>query len=364
MLARAEGANMRELCRRYGVSPTSGYKWLHRFAEQGEAGLAERSRRPQRSPSRTSAEMEQLILELRAAHPAWGGRKLRRRLQDLGHSEVPSASTITEVLHRHEQIDAGEADKHRAWLRFEQEAPNRLWQMDFKGHFALEEGRCHPLTVLDDHSRFSLGLEACGDERETTVRERLSRLFRRYGMPERLLADNGPPWGGLGQTDWTSLGVWLIQLGVRLCHGRPHHPQTQGKEERFHRTLQAEAIGRRQFRDLFACQGRFDEWRQIYNFERPHEALGMATPASRYQPSRRSFPETLAPIEYAPADIVRKVQAGGWISFRGREWRIGKAFARHPIALRPTTRDGVFDVYFCHQQVAALNVTGEDFSVA
>ena len=364
MLARAEGANVRELCRRYGVSPTAGYKWLARYAQEGEAGLVERSRRPKRSPARTGAATEQLILQLRAQNPAWGGRKLQRRLRDMGHAVLPSASTITEILRRHGQIDAAEADKHRAWQRFECEAPNRLWQMDFKGHFALEQGRCHPLTVLDDHSRFSLGLEACGNEREATVKERLVALFRRYGMPERLLTDNGPPWGGLGQTAWTSLGVWLIQLGVRLCHGRPYHPQTQGKEERFHRTLQAEAIGRRHFRDLVACQSRFDAWRQVYNFERPHEALAMATPASRYQPSRRSFPETLAPIEYAPGDIVRKVQTGGWISLRGCEWRLGKAFARHPVALRPTSKDGVFEVYFCHQQIGALDLTTEEPSTA
>jgi transposase InsO family protein len=312
----------------------------------------------------TPASTQQLVLKLRAVHPVWGGRKLRRRLQDLGHRPLPSASTITEILRRHGQIDSAEADKHRAWQRFEHDAPNRLWQMDFKGHFALEQGRCHPLTVLDDHSRFSLGLEACGDEREATVKQRLTALFRRYGMPERLLADNGSPWGGRGQADWTSLGVWLIQLGVRLSHGRPHHPQTQGKQERFHRTLRAEAIGRRRFRDLAACQSRFNEWRQVYNFERPHEALGLATPASRYQASRRCFPETLAAFEYAPGDILRKVQTGGWISFRGCEWRIGKAFARQLVALRPTSTDGLFEAFFCHQQIAALNLTAEQRSVA
>src|SRR5205807_8775954 len=138
-----------------------------------------------------------------------------------------------------------------------------LWQMDIKGHFAMASGRCHPLTVIDDHSRYALGIVACGDEREPTVRAGLTAIFRQYGLPDRILADNGAPWGGFadGGQRYSMLAVWLMQLGVGLGHGRPFHPQTQGKDERFHRTLNAEVIGRRAFRDLADCQRRFDEWR-------------------------------------------------------------------------------------------------------
>jgi transposase-like protein len=181
VLARADGANVRELCRRFGVSPTTGYKWLERHRGEGRDGLLDRSRRPQMSPERTAAAMEERILRLRDKNPAWGGRKLRRRLVELGERVPPSASTITEILRRHGRLDADQAAKHRAFIRFEHAAPNDLWQMDFKGHFAMRRGRCHPLTVLDDHSRFAVGLDACGDERATTVETRLTAIFRRYG---------------------------------------------------------------------------------------------------------------------------------------------------------------------------------------
>jgi hypothetical protein len=229
--------------------------------------------------------------------------------------------------------------------------------MDFKGHFATAAGRCHPLTVLDDHSRFALGLFACGDEQEATVRAHLTELFRRYGLPERVLCDNGSPWGtsGSGQR-YSALGVWLLKLGIRLGHGRPVHPQTQGKDERFHRTLKAEVIQGQDFADLVACQRRFDPWRQVYNHERPHEALGMAVPASRYRVSARLFPEVLPEWEYGPGDAVRKVSCDGTISFRGRPIELGKAFRGERVALRPTVEDGVFGIYFGIHQVAQADL--------
>jgi len=192
-LSQREEANVRELCRRFGVSPTTGYKWRERFRASGEAGLTDLPRRPHRSPGRTEPKIEELVLKVRDAHQPWGGRKLRAWLSARGHEVLPSPSTITAILRRHGRIDPSEGAKHRAWQRFEHPEPNQLWQMDFKGHFAVTEGRCHPLTVLDDHSRFSLGLEACGDQRAKTVGERLTNIFRRYGLPERMVMDNGSP---------------------------------------------------------------------------------------------------------------------------------------------------------------------------
>jgi transposase InsO family protein len=182
-----------ELCRRFGISRDSGHRLLRRHAQQGEAALLPNSRRPHSSPARTPDAMEQQVLVLRDRHPAWGGRKLARRLRDMGLTEVPAPSTITAILHRHGRIDPDQAARHRPWQRFERAAPNELWQMDFKGHIALQQGRCHPLTVIDDHCRYALGLRACADEREPTVRGQLSALFRRYGLPEAILCDNGSP---------------------------------------------------------------------------------------------------------------------------------------------------------------------------
>lgn len=360
MLARQEGTNFRALCRRFGVQPRIGYKWLERYAQEGEAGLADRARRPQRSPTRTPAEIEAMTLAVRGQHPCWGGRKLRRRLIDLGVRTVPSASTITAILHRHNLIATEESAKHRAFVRFEHAAPNELWQMDFKGHFATAGGRCHPLTMLDDHSRFALTVSACADERRATVAAVLTDVFRRYGLPDRMLMDNGSPWGADDDAPWTKLTAWLLRLGVGVAHGRPYHPQTQGKDERFHRTLLAEVIGRRAWRDLADCQAAFDAWRHVYNAERPHEALGLATPATRYQISRRSFPECLPVIDYGAGAIVRKVHDKGEIYFADRMWRISKAFQGQPVALRPTTVDGRYDVVFCQHKIAELDLREAD----
>jgi transposase InsO family protein len=356
LLAGQAGTNKRALFCRYGIRPRIGYKWLGRYAAEGEAGLADRSTRPHSSPGRTPAEMEAKVIGLRLEHPCWGGRKLKRRLAELGERGVPSASTITAILHRHGLIDPEEGARHKAFQRFERPAPNELWQMDYKGHFPMGAGRCHPLTVLDDHSRFALAVAACADERAVTVQAVLTGVFRHYGLPERMLMDNGSPWGDGPDQPWTGFGVWLLRLGIAVSHGRPFHPQTQGKDERFHRTLKAEVIGCGAWRDLAHCQSAFEAWRHVYNAERPHEALGLATPASRYRPSWRAFPEVLAPLDYGPGAIVRKVQAKGVIWFANRPWPVGKAFLGQPVALCPTVLDGKYDVVFCQHKVAAIDL--------
>lgn len=261
-LAQGADVNIRDLCRRFGISPTTAYKWIDRFEQGGFAALADRSRHPKESPQKTETAVKKLILDLRKEHPAWGARKLGRRLRDLGHTGLPAASTITRILHRHEQILAEQSQERRAFERFERKAPNELWQMDFKGHFALSNGRCHALTVLDDHSRYNLVLAACPNEQEKTVRQGLVSAFERYGLPAAVLCDNGSPWGG---GEHTGLTVWLMRLGVRVHHGRALHPQTQGKEERFHRTLDAEVIALGGWRDCPQVQAKFDFWRDVYN---------------------------------------------------------------------------------------------------
>jgi transposase InsO family protein len=344
-LASREEANRRALCRRFGISATTGYKWLRRFAEEGRDGLVDRSRRPVMSPARTREAVERRVVSVRRRHPSWGGRKIRRWLLDHGVEQAPAASTITGILGRHGLLDE-QLRSRRPWQRFEAARPNALWQMDFKGDYLLGSGRCYPLTVLDDHSRFSLGLSACADQRWTTVRGRLEGIFRCYGLPERLLMDNGAPWGARGQKglELTRLEVWLVRLGIGVVHSRPSHPQTLGKDERFHRTLKAEVLSRGAPPDLQAQQRAFDRWREIYNFERPHEALGLEVPARRYQPSPREFPATLPPITYPSSLSVRKVGAQGKISFRGRSFRISKALVGLPVALKPGLQDGRYDV--------------------
>jgi transposase InsO family protein len=290
--------------------------------------------------------VEARVLAVRLEHPAWGGRKISKVLEMAGVSP-PSASTITAILRRHQLLDGPGSGAPRAFQRFEHAAPNDLWQMDFKGHFALGQGRCHPLTVLDDHSRYALELGACANEQGLTVRSRLERVFERYGLPWRILADNGSPWGTSGNPErHTRLTVWLLDLGVEVIHGRPYHPQTQGKDERFHRTLKAEVLDGRVFADLGQAQDTFDRWREVYNTERPHQALDMATPATRYAMSARSMPRHIEPPDYEPGVPVRKVHGGGWFQFKGRIFNCSGAYAGLHLALRPAPSDGLFNLCY------------------
>ena len=355
-LALQDGANRRQLAERFGVSPPTLYKWLSRFTSEGVAGLADRSRRPHASPGRTASNVEECVLMVRESHPCWGGRKIARRLMDLGDWQVPAPSVVTEILRRHDRLDPAESAKRGPWERFERARPNELWQMDFKGDFAIGSGRCHPLTMTDDHSRYNICLAACGDQRTATVKACLTEAFRRHGKPETILADNGSPWGNGPGHGLTPLTVWLMRHDIAVIHGRPYHPQTQGKEERFHRTLKSEALAGRSFCDLGHCQKHFDWWRTIYNTERPHQALDMATPISRYTSSPRTFTDAPPPIEYGGADIVRKVQDHGKISFKGRVWKLPKALKGYPVAFRTTTKDGVWEVFFTSHRVAQVDL--------
>ncbi|MEP6706941.1 MAG: helix-turn-helix domain-containing protein, partial [Pyrinomonadaceae bacterium] len=192
-LAGAAKANIRHLCRCYGISSATAYKWLHRFHSTGVNGLEDRSRRPHHSPSRSVVEMEEAIIDLRHKHPAWGGRKLRARLLALDHAAVPSSSTITAILRRHQLLDPKESAKHQAFQRYERASANELWQMDFKGEFKLPHGRCYPLTILDDHSRFAIALQACARNTRNITQTALIQVFRRYGLPDRITCDNGSP---------------------------------------------------------------------------------------------------------------------------------------------------------------------------
>lgn len=355
------GANRREVCRIHGVSAKTGYALWRRYQEEGSGALQERSRRPLRSPKRLAEAVERRIVEIRRAY-RWGPRKIRWRMEREGWA-VPARSTIEAVLRRHGLVTPERSARSRAYQRFEYPAPNQLWQMDFKGHFALRDGnRCHPLTVIDDHSRYLIEFCACANEQSEQVRERLEGRFRENGMPERILSDNGPPWGSAGEEGYTRLEAWLMRLGVRVLHGRRRHPQTQGKVERIHRTFEEEL--ELDFRDLPDAQKGFDGYRPIYNDERPHESLGMEVPASRYRPSERVYPERLPPVEYEAGVEVRKVQGDGRIGYRGRIWRVGKAFGGELVALRAGEVDGTADVYFCSQKIAEIDVQAGTWAVS
>ena len=353
-MAQQPGANIRQLCRQFGVSPTTGYTLLKRYDADQEAGLLERSRRPLSSPRQTEEWLERSVIGLRD-ETHWGARKLARRLSDKGEATL-HRSTIHSILKRNGKIDSVESAKRERWHRFEHPEPNDLGQLDFKGWIPTRKEPCHPLTMLDDHSRFCLCLEACADETTITVKERLTKVFRRYGLPWRMTMDNGSPWGDEGGFGLTQITAWLVRMGVAVSHSRPYHPQTQGKDERLHESLNAELLRWVVFRDLVDAQEQFDRWRNRYNMERPHEALNMATPITRYRPSPRAMPEELPPIEYDSTDEVRMVDQCGKIGFRSQKIRVGKGCQGMPVAIRPTTTDGLFEVFFCHQKIRTIDL--------
>jgi transposase InsO family protein len=352
-LVHQDGVSMAEACRRVGISRPTGYRWLARAAA-GERAFTDRSRRPHHSPRQTGAEREAAVLALRAEHPAWGGRKLHHALAREGMVQPPAASTITAILRRHGRLTP--VPPRRDFRRFERGAVNELWPLACMGHRPLACGRVHPLTLVDDHSRFALCLRACADEQQATVQAQLTAVFREYGLPQAILADHGSPWGTAGRGGLTTLEAWLLQLGIDLWHGRPQHPQTRGKVERFHRTIAAEVFTDQRFPDLAASQMAFDHWRAIYNRQRPHEALNDGVPAERYQPSPRPFPATLPAIVYESTDVVCTVTAHGSIPWRGRRVFISRGLVDQPVALRPTAEAAVWTVHFCQRQVAVIDL--------
>lgn len=348
----ASGVPIAEAARRFSISRPTAYKWLTRYHAEGEPGLVDRSRRPLRSPQRVDAAIEELICDLRERHPTWGGRKLRASLLRQGYQRIPAASTITRVLTRQGYIKV-EQSQPKAWKHFEADDPNDMWQIDFKGHFPLTDGaRCHPLGVLDDHSRYNLCLQACRHETTAIVKGHLTDTFKTYGLPKVLLTDNGPPWGSTNPTyRWSSLKVWLIDLGIKVVHSRPRHPQTLGKEERFHGTLLVDVINQQSLPDMATTQEAFDQYRIIYNQHRPHQGINYQVPADRYQPSPRPFPDTIEPPTYPDHHSTRIVDAAARITYNGQRQKVGKPFKGKTVSIDPNT----LIIYYRNQPIKHVN---------
>ena len=310
-----QGRSVSVVCREMGISRKTAYKWLKVYRASPGTLLSDRSRRPRASPTRTDAAIEQQVLALRDRH-RWGARKIWHVLRQRG-VEPPSPRTLTAVLRRHGRIERASASPaEEAPQRFERSLPNALWQMDHKGPLEIARQRHHPLTVLDDHSRFCLCFEPLSDLTLASAWPVLWELFNEYGLPEALLCDGAFAARHDGGGGVSELDQRLIRLGIRPIHGRPYHPQTQGKVERLHGTLQRELLSfdaRRDNLDHF-CQDR-DRWQRTYNLLRPHESLGDRPPISRYRRSTRMRPPALPPIEYPAGSVLRRVSQVGDIHY-------------------------------------------------
>jgi transposase InsO family protein len=319
------GEKITEVCRQFGVSRPTAYKWVYRHVNN--EGLSDQSKRPLKSPKKIDETIEQLIVNGRKEHPCWGPRKLLKYLENKGYEGLPAASTASSVLKRNGLINPQESAKHTPYNRFEREEPNELWQADFIGDFQMGNGnRCHPLTVIDDCSRYALAIEAKPRQGATEVRETFEKIFKEHGLPEALLTDNALFWAGYGGGICEN-EVWLMKHDVLPIHGRAYHPQTQGKIERLNRTVNSEGIGQNKPYDLNQAQCSLDSMRQIYNNERPHEALGMEVPVNKYRDSERTYYEHQKEPEYDTGRYVRKVGSKGYISLEGQRYYLSEALS-------------------------------------
>ena len=318
-------SSIRRLCTEFGISRQTGYRWLRRYKQTGSiTSLADRSSRPHSSPSRTPPQVEQQVIDLRTSY-GWGARKLHHVLLAEGLS-LP-VSTIHTVLKRRGLITA-KASHRPATRRFERSAANQLWQMDFKGDYAVGDGRCYPLTLLDDHSRYSLGIFALSGQSTQPVKDSLITVFQEYGLPEAMLMDHGPPWWSTTTAHGlTRLSVWLIKHDIKLIYGAVAHPQTRGKIERFHRTLAEDIRFHGRPRSMAGWQRSLVRFRHQYNHIRPHEALGMAPPASRYRPSTRSYSATPRGWHYPEGAIVKRLNTQGCLEYRQTRYFVCAALA-------------------------------------
>jgi transposase InsO family protein len=338
---RGFGLGMAELCRQFGVSRQTGYKWVARYLEGGRdvAVLATRSTRPLTSPRAIPAPIEDLIVALRKKHPTWGPRKLRVLLVDKHPDKaIPSASGIALVLKRRGFAFPRKLGRRRAPFTGQPlghaESPNTVWCIDFKGKFRTADGVwCTPFTVTDAYSRFCIRCEVVDEPNGPTVRRILESAFTEFGLPVAIRSDNGPPFASTGPGGLTALAVWLLKLGIRLERIQPGKPDQNGRHERFHRTLEeAKSPPRANAR---AQQRAFDVFRRIYNEERPHEAIGQRPPAKLHTKSNRRYPTVLRSPSHDPSDHVELVDRNGNIRWRRRNVMISSALAGEPVELLP-----------------------------
>jgi transposase InsO family protein len=322
-LALSQSVSFADACRRFSISRKTGYKWLARSREKSEQPFRDRSRRPDLSPTRTSPSIEQQIVDVRSKY-GWGARKIHAFLRG-SVVELPSPRTITAILHRHGCLKK-RVPSDDPLQRFERSTPNELWQIDFKGPLEFQRCKFQLFDVLDDYSRFALAAELLPDRTMNSAWNTLWRLFGEVGLPDTILCDNAFATSSQVGISW--FDARLVRLGIRPIHGRPYHPQTQGKIERWHGTLEAEAFPRLRWSSPQDFAADLAEWRvQVYNAIRPHEALADQPPITRWQPSKRARPSLLPTIEYPLGAQLRKVMHRGEVSWRNCEILVGNGIA-------------------------------------
>jgi transposase InsO family protein len=352
--------NFRELCRRYGISPRVGYKWRERFLESGKAGMQEQSRRPKSSPEALEEEVVCRIVQLKERHRHWGGRKLREiYLRAWGEAVTPSESSFKRVLERcglvEKRRERPAAQTGRLSSGRKASAPNEVWTVDFKGWWHDAQGRCDPLTVRDEASRYVLELRALADARSQTVQACFERLFERHGVPGAIRSDNGPPFASsTGLLGLSRLSTWWLAQGIELERSRPGCPQDNGAHERMHRDLATQLEGS----PYAERQAALEVWRREFNEERPHEALGMRMPAEVYCDSTRRWNGAVEQVSYTSAQ-TRRVHPRGTICYAGARIFLSTALAGWDVGLQAV--DGTHEVYFAQLLLGQIEPQSQAF---
>lgn len=347
------------LCREFGISRKTAYKWVQRFEESGLEGLQERSRAPHEMPWQTSQETQELLVWARKKHPTWGPRKLKVWLEDRDNTlELPAPSTIGTLLKRE-----GLVHRRRRRIRLpvpkrptgiEIREPNQEWRVDFKGEFLMGNREyCYPLTMTDGFSRFLLRVRALEGTAGAGARPVFEMTFREFGLPWEIRSDNGPPFASQGLGRLTPLSVWWVKLGIRLVRIRPRKPQDNGSHERMHRTLKAETTRPPAFESR-GQQKRFDAFRKEYNEDRPHEALGQRPPARLYKASSRAYPSRIAEVEYPGHYQVREVGPGGVFSWRSKKVFVSHSLIGERVGMREI-EDGLWKVWFADLELGVFD---------
>jgi transposase InsO family protein len=338
-------------CRDYGISRKTGYKWLGRYQADPARPLADRSRRPHHSPRRTAAQVEEQLV---AAHQdwGWGARKVRKLVQDQGLA-VPSVNTVQAVLARRGCVGPRTQPPAPPPRRFERDEPNDLWQMDFKGPLEIARRPLHTLTVLDDHSRFLLLLELCPDHTHAALWDKLWDCFGEFGLPRQLLCDNEFSTRRQVPRTLTWLEANLLRLGIQPLHGRPYHPQTQGKVENVHGSYERELLPHARRDSVAHFQEDARRYRHDFNTRRPHEGLGLATPLTRWKPSPRRRPATLPPVVYPAGAVLRKVSTVGDIHWHDYRIKASQGLVGQYVQVRDL--DEGLAVYYAHYRLRLID---------
>lgn len=334
--------NFSALCREFGITRATGYKWIDRYEKQ--EGLTNRSRRPKTTANKTPKETELQIIQTRSLHPGWGAKKIKKALENKG-SEMPCVKTVNNILNRYGCISQEEALKHKPYTRFEKERCNEMWQTDFKGEFKMQDGTyCFPLDIFDDHSRYVIRIKP-STSTANIVLPTFREAFCEFGVPNSVLSDNGAQFAGFRQ-GYTQFEKWLMNHDVLPIHGRIKHPQTQGKIERFHRAMNQELLKHYTPTDIQDAERMFDEWRDCYNNERPHEALGMRCPSDIYVPSERVYCDQVKRYEYGGEYHVIKVNNWGYVRFDRWQIYLSETMSGEYIEFRPNpNRDSFIACY-------------------